>query len=95
MQPHNQFGFSDFNQNQIPNTVGQMAMPLVAAGMPGMQYTMTGMIPGAPIAVATPDGTQLAPNHGMAGFGGTQHFTGQPIIVGGAFQQNPYMQPQV
>lgn len=56
-----------------------------------------GIMPGAPLSIATPYGTQLAPNHGMAGFGGmptTQQFAGQPIFVGNTFQQNPFMQQQ-
>ncbi|CAK5086529.1 unnamed protein product [Meloidogyne enterolobii] len=57
-----------------------------------------GIMPaGAPLSMATPYGTQLAPNHGMAGFGGMpagQQFAGQPIFVGNTFQQNPFIQQQ-
>lgn len=84
--------------------VGQMpTMPgLLGVGGP-MPYGMAGLMPGGvPIQMATaatPYGTQLAPNHGMAGFGGAPapHFMGQPFIVsaGGYPQQNAYIQPQL
>jgi hypothetical protein len=82
------------------------AMPMVAAvGMPNVQYLMMpGVAGAAPYQVAlsaTPYGTQLAPNHGMAGFGQgsmlpTQQFNGQPVIFGASnFQQGAYLNSQV
>jgi hypothetical protein len=66
-----------------------------------LPFGVAGILPGTQLSMATPYGTQLAPNHGMAGFGGgggmppTQQFAGQPIFVGNTFQQNPFMQQQV
>lgn len=63
------------------------AMPMMGA----LPYGMTPA--GAPMTIATPYGTQLAANHGVAGFGqmpppAGQQFIGQPLIVGAGYPQN-------
>lgn len=91
---HMMMGSSGYHQSATGFIVGQMpnAVPtIIATGVP---YGVAGVMPGAPITL-TQYGSQLAPNHGIAGFNAVQNapqqLTGQPII---AYQQNPYVQPQ-
>uniref|UniRef100_A0A183BZG2 RRM domain-containing protein n=1 Tax=Globodera pallida TaxID=36090 RepID=A0A183BZG2_GLOPA len=91
-------------QSGPPNMMGPAGYGAAAGGFvaPVQAMPMLGAMPygmvstGAPLAISGPYGTQMAPNHGVAGFGRGmptgQQFIGQPLVLG--YPQNAgFMQP--